>query len=212
MTNIVRYSPIRFDANVSEVEIRNGWQVVRRYQGQGQGPHLIDLSHLPRWDIQGKNLADICPFGMDMPDEPGAVFLSKGCLISRLNDTQCQAWWLATEKIGRPDDIVQATEVTDGQAVLALIGSQLEILFETLVSLDLFRQDIQLPWLFQGPLLGLPCQIIRLGKVDNVEAVLIAMPRGYGQAMAEEILKLCRPFGLTPAGESKFFEQLERNS
>jgi hypothetical protein len=66
-----RYSPVPFMALPDQTEMRNGWEVVLKYNDEGNGPFLIDLSHRNRWDVQDADLSKIQPGGVTIPENPG---------------------------------------------------------------------------------------------------------------------------------------------
>jgi len=131
-------------------------------------------------------------------------------LVIRMNATQCRVWDLAPDGGEGLDDLAGATEITDGHALLSLVGTQLEPLMERLCRLDIFAPEVSPPRLFQGSLLDLSCQMVRFGGVGGEEAILIALPRGYGQSAADAILKTGCDLGLDPAGEIRFKEWLQK--
>lgn len=203
MTDILRYSPIRFDPLPVRTEIRDGYEVVLEYRDQGKGPYLVDLSHLPRWDLQNGALSRYAGMALPIPAEYNSVNCKGGLLISRLNATQCQMWALEKEIPGFSADVA-ITEISDGQALLALVGCDLRPLVETLTSLDLFIPDMVLPRLSQGPVLKIPSQVIRLADWGDLQSLLLGFPRGYGQAMADAVLERGTASGLVPGGEEVF--------
>lgn len=210
MPEITRYSPVKFDSIPTREEFRGGWQISLEFKEQGEGLYLVDLSHLPRWDIQDKDLSGFKPFGLDIPDKPNLVVRKGLRLICRLNPTQCQIWNLDGAD-AEPFEGVDFTEITDGQAVLALIGRDLSEVVETIASVDIFGPALKTPCLFQAPVLQVPCQVVRLGNAGAAEAILIAFPRGYGQTMAEAILKSGSGRRPVPGGEKVFTDWLARS-
>ncbi len=203
MDEVRRCSPIKFDIEPARSEVRDGWQVILEYISQGTGPFLVDLSHQPRWDLQDKNLERFADTGLPITAEPNAVSRSGGLLVSRLNRTQCQVWDLVGATPQFPEDAM-ITEITDGQALLALIGADLEPVMEPLTSLDLFKPGAATPRVLQGSVLKIPSQVIRLADAGDLQAVLIGFPRGYGQVMADAMLDSGAVWGLAPAGENTF--------
>ena len=81
-----------FDCDAAEMTVYDGWDVVLEFADQGEGPWLVDLSHLQRWDFQHLELDSCRPFGMDVPAEPGQVNLQDKRLITRMNRTQATIW------------------------------------------------------------------------------------------------------------------------
>ncbi len=209
MPKIMRYSPVKFDSIPTREVVRGGWQISLDFKEQGQGLYLVDLSHLPRWDIQDKDLSGIKPFGLDIPEKPNMVVRKGERLISRLNHTQCQIWSLDGDN-AQPPDGASITEITDGQAVLALIGRDLSEVVETITSVDIFGPAAETPCLFQAPVLQIPCQIVRLSNAGGAEAILVAFARGYGQTMTEAFLNSGRGRRPVPGGEKVYTDWLTR--
>lgn len=203
MAGLLKSSPIMFDIKPARTEQRDGWRVTLEYEGQGGGPFLVDLSHRPRWDIQDSDLSRFKVHGLDIPEKYNAACRNGGLLISRMNRTACQVWSLSGEIPELPADN-GLTEITDGQALLSLLGTNVDAIAETITTLDLFGPGVDSPCLFQGPVLHIPCQIIRLENVGDMQAILIGFSRGYGQAMADAILKSGLPYNLRPGGERVF--------
>ena len=71
MENIIRRSPVAFDAQPAKTEIRANWTVVLEYDAEESGPYVIDLSHRTRWDLQDGDIAKMQPWGINIPDVPG---------------------------------------------------------------------------------------------------------------------------------------------
>ena len=192
-----RVSPVFFPGAVRSETI-NGFETVLEYEGQGQGPWLVDLSHATKWDIQDRDLSSVRVWGMALPAKPGECVLEDGRLIARLNRTQAAAWDLSTraESIEAP----YATDITDGKCLLAVVGPRAAGVMERITALDLFAPRLAPPLLIQGPVLHVPCQVVRLEPTEAGEAVLMAFSRGYGQSMAEGILSAGSDLGLRPGG------------
>ncbi len=206
MEALIRRSPIKLPARPERTEERDGWKIVVNYQDQGDGPHLVDLSHVYKWDLQSSDLAGFSPGGLSVPEKPGVSALKDGWLVNRMNNTQASVWRLGGNAEASPDPAREPayTETTDAQALIALIGPKLAAVVETITSLDVFAPGVEPPALVQGPVLHIPCQVVRLGEAGERGTILIAFSRGYGQAMAEAVLEAGRPYGLTPGGEEVF--------
>ena len=67
---------------------REAWDVVLRYEGESEGPWIIDLSHRSRWDFQDGAVESHLPLGMTVPSAPGDVLVGAGLMINRMNQTQ----------------------------------------------------------------------------------------------------------------------------
>jgi hypothetical protein len=204
MTDMFRKSPVSFDRNIEISEIQNGFKVVTKYENEGAGPFLVDLSHKNKWDIQDADLFGFTPFGISVPSSPGQVVFQNGVVVNRMNDSQAAIWHLLGEL---PEDMPEETaytETTDGLALLALVGKDVVTIMETLSDLDLQPPEKTPPFLLQGPVLDIPCQIVVMGTIEDETILLLAFSRGYGQAMAEAILDAGKPWGLRPGGQSAF--------
>lgn len=207
MTDIKRVSPVVFKAAPLKKETRDHWEVVFEYDKEAQGPWIIDLSHIPRYDCQHNDLKTITPFGMALPQVPGDSRLEKGILANRMNRTQVSLFNLAGDKT-MPDDPVY-TDVTEATLCLALIGKQIFEICEKLTALDFADPAKNVPFLYQGPFCHVPCQIVTLGREHGNEGIVLTCSRGYGRDMVHAILAAGRAFGLRPAGELKFTKWLE---
>lgn len=205
MTTIVRISPVQFDATPIETEERDGWRVVKSYEKESQGPSLVDLSHIPRWDIQDKAVENLTPVeGISIPSKPGEVVLENGVMINRMNGTQAAIWHLNGETPEQPADMPMVTNITETTLCLALVGPSVFAITEKLTNLDLGNPNLATPRLVQGPFSHVPCQIVVFANEDNQGGILFTCSRGYGHDMVHAILDAGKEFGLTPAGEEKF--------
>jgi hypothetical protein len=200
---ILRRSPIAFTSRALQTDTREGWEVVLQYEDEGGGPFLIDLSHLPKWDVQDPDLAQIKPCGAEIPGTPGDCAFREGMLIARLNPVQALVWHLTTTPPQMPSENA-LTDTTDASALLALVGETLSCVAEKMTPLDLYDPSKRAPFLLQGPVLHLPVKAAVLGRKDNLTALLMACPRGYGQSFADAILDAGSEWELRPAGEKAF--------
>jgi hypothetical protein len=216
---VFRVSPIRFDAPPARVEKRAGWQVVLAYEGEedgerggagekGKGPWLADLSHRSKWDLQNGSLDSLKPFEKDIPQVPGQCALAEGWLVNRMNRTQAALWDLAAQNPWTPIPTF-ATETTDGLCLLAFMGQSVFSLMEKLTPLDLAAPHQAAPYLVQGPVLHIPCQVVVLDKGPS-PVILMAFSRGYGQTMTHAILETGKSLGLRPCGEHRFSERIKQ--
>ena len=121
MVEIKRESPVVFDANPARTDKRDNWTVVLEYDNEGDGPNVMDLSHLPRWDVQDSALDGIAPVGVTIPESPGICTLSDGVLINRMNRTQAAVWHLLNESTAMPAESPY-TDVTESTVLLAITG------------------------------------------------------------------------------------------
>ena len=197
---IRRLGPVVFPG-AARAGQRNGFEVVLEYDGQGGGPWLADLSHVPKWDIRAADFSDIRIWGRPAPAGPGECLTEKGGLIGRLDATRVLALDLACRAggIGTP----LATEITDGLCLLAVVGEAAAVM-ERVTPLDVFAPGAAPPVWIQGPLLHVPCHLVRLARAGDRDVVLIGVARGYGQSLAQGILAAGRDLGLVPGGWEVF--------
>ena len=203
MENIIRRSPVSFDAQPAKTEIRDNWIVVLEYDAEETGPFVIDLSHRTRWDLQDADIAKLNPWGMSIPEIPGQCLFEKGILINRMNRTQASIWHLSGEKPAEPERPAY-TEVTDATVFLALFGKDIFSIAEKLTAFDFLASLKETPFLLQGPFSHVPCQIVTLEKTPQRCGILMTCSRGYAGAMMAAILDAGEEFGLRPAGEDAF--------
>ena len=205
METIKRYSPVAFDSKPTETEVRDGWEVVLAYEDEGNGPYLVDLSHIAKWDIQDAHLSQIQPMGTAIPQTPGACIFQDSVFINRLNQTQASVWHICGLKAEIPEDSAY-TDTTDAFAMLALLGADNFSIMEKVTALDLQPREIQSLFLLQGPVLHVPCQVAILGK----DALIMAFSRGYAHSMSEALLEAGSEWNLKPAGELVFSNYIKR--
>lgn len=202
-------SPVEFSSPPSKKEIRDGWEVVLEYKDQGNGPFLIDLSHITKWDVQDADLARIRPMDVAIPKRPGDCIRERGLLINRMNATQAVIWHLLKEHTAIPQEFAY-TDVSDGYALMAVLAKDVFSIMEKVTPLDLSAPSKAPPFLLQGPALHVRCQMVLLGEKGGDTVVLIACARGYAQSMSKAFLDACSEWGLRPAGETVFRNWLKQ--
>jgi hypothetical protein len=195
-----RHSPVVFPAEPKKTEERDGWTVVLEYEEEGTGPHLIDLSHRSRWDVQDTDLSNITPWDIHIPEKPGTSVYDKGILINRMNRTQASIWHLSGILQNPPEDNA-FTEMTDAVTCLAIAGKGLFLIAEKLCSLDLLDPKMVPPYLILGPFAHVPCQLAVMNRNDDEGALIFTCSRGYASDMVHTILEAGNAFGIRPAGE-----------
>jgi hypothetical protein len=208
MQDSYRISPLSLEGRAVETEVRNGWEVVLRYEAEEKdGLLLVDLSHRPKWDIQAPELAEIHPWGLSIPDQPGDCIFQDGFQINRMNRTQAACWHLAGAAPPPPESTA-LTDTTDATALMAVIGGQLPVLMEKVCALDFDAPGTKTLHLFQAPVLHVASQVVLFGENNGRQAVLIACARGFGQSVLEGLRHAGMQFGLHAAGERAFAEWL----
>lgn len=209
MTDIQRVSPVSFKAAALEKETRDNWNVVLAYADEGTGPHIVDLSHRPRFDCQHSDLSTVKPYGMALPAMPGTCVLEKGVLANRMNATQVSLFNLnGDETVTLPEDTFY-TDVTEATLCVALIGKEVFSICEKLTALDFAAPEKSTPFLFQGPFSHVPCQIITLNRDGENVGIILTCSRGYGRDMIHSIMDAGKEFGLKPAGETVFINWIK---
>ena len=208
MTSYQRMSPVLFSAIPVKTEKRDNWTVVLEYEGEGIGPWLIDLSHKNRWDLQDGDVDAIKPWGFSLPETPGKSVFKKVMLINRMNLTQASIWHLSADDLSEPKGSAY-TETTDATLLLALAGRFVFSITEKLTSLDFLDPEKNAPFLLQGPISHIPCQVVLLEKNEDSGTILLTCSRGYAHDMTYAIFEAGKEFGLCPAGENAFEPRLK---
>ena len=210
MTGIQKYSPVTFESSVKQLDIRDNWKIVLAYQDEGPGPWLVDLSHKTRWDLQDSQIDDPSLSGLVVPPSPGGCLLAENRLINRMNRTQAAIWHLGVEEMTLAD-YNGFTDVTESTVFLALFGPDAFHVAEKLTALDLMDPARIAPFLLQGPLCHVPCQIVVLEKhADMSGGFLMTCSRGYADSMVHAVLDSGQEFGLRPAGETRFADWVRK--
>lgn len=200
----IRQSPVAFDASIARKTVFDGWEIALEYEGQGNGPWLVDLSHLQRWDYQSTRLDLEPPSGLRVPARPGEVDLNGGTLVNRMNRTQVAIWHLLRREGRQVPAETGFTDLTEAHCMLAVIGPAAPAVMEHVCSLDLFQPGRDTPFLTQGPIMHIGCQVVTLDR----QCVLMTFSRGYGQTFAESLLHSASGCQLEPGGEDVFSEHL----
>ena len=157
MSTVFRQSPVIFDRKVAEKTNHLDWEVVLKYEKEGGGPWLIDLSHLQRWDYQDRELDATAPFGMSVPAEAGQVAIQNDKIIARMNRTQSMITCLGADDSFEAPATAGFTDVTDAYCMLGIVGPETPRVMEHVSNLDLFEPGRKMPFLTQGPIMHIPC-------------------------------------------------------
>lgn len=203
-----RRSPVSFGARPAATESRDGWTVILRYDGDGDqaGPFLVDLSHRPRWDYQDSRVATHRPMGLPVPERFGGVGVHGPLVINRMNRTQVAIWHLGDGPPPSTPPERGFTDTCDGHCMLAFVGAGVPEVLEHLTALDLFDPARSTPFLTQGPILHVPCQVVTLAT----DLVVMTLARGYGETFAEAALESGAIAGLRTGGERVFSQAFSR--
>ena len=197
-----RRSPVDFPATPAAAELRDGWTVVLRYEEEERhgGPWLVDLSHRRRWDYQDGNVGARTPMRLPVPPGFGQVGVHGPLVINRMNRTQVAIWHLGA---GRPPETPREagfTETTDGHCMLAFAGAGVPEVLQHLTPLDLFDPGRRMPFLTQGPILRVACQVVTFAA----DLAVMTCARGYGETLSRAVLSSGSVAGLAPGGEDLF--------
>ncbi len=211
MIEIQRYSPVSFGIIPKRIETRENWKIALEYEGEDADiPFIVDLSHRTRFDVQDSSLSSVRHFGITIPDIPGQSIFENGFIVSRMNRTQASLWHIAGKEIPEMPAESAYTDVTESTMFIALIGKDIFSIAEKICALDFFDLEKQAPFLFQGPICHVPCQIVTLKKQGNLPGFLFTCSRGYGMVMTNAVMEAGKEFGLKPAGEDFFASWLEQ--
>lgn len=202
MNEMKRVSPVTFDARAARSEQRDLWAVVLEYENENPDACITDLSHRPRFDCQDADIGAKKPFGLDIPGTIGRSVLSRGILVNRMNRTQAAIWHLSGAPLETPEDTA-LTDVTDATVCLALMGKHIFSVCEKLTALDFLDPGIEPPFLLQGPLSHVPCQITVLDRGSSTPGMIFTCSRGYADDMVRSVMAAGREFNMTPAGEDR---------
>ena len=194
-------------AQPAKTEERDGWTVILEYESEGSGPHLIDLSHRPKWDVQNNELSSIPPWEITIPEKPGNCIYDKGILINRMNRTQASIWHLSGD-LENPPEGTAFTETTDAVMCLAIAGKALFSITEKLCPLDLFNPKQTTPCLIQGPFAHVACQLVVMNRRDAGGTLIFTCARGFAASMVHAVLEAGKAFGIRPAGENALYQWL----
>ena len=127
-----------------------------------------------------------------------------------MNRTQAAIWHLGIEDTSIPD-FNGFSDVTESTAFLALFGQDVFYVAEKLTALDLMDPGRTTPFLLQGPLCHVPCQIVIVERhADMSGGFIMTCSRGYADSMVHAILDSGREFGLRPAGETRFADWVRK--
>ena len=211
MAALQRHSPVEFSVHPVKTTIRDNWEVVLEYEDEVKGPHLVDLSHRKRWDVQSSSLSTIRPGRVNIPEIPNQCTFQNGLLIKRMNLTQAHVWHIYGDKLEMPA-ISAFTDVTESSIFLALMGHDIFFIAEKLTSLDLLNPAKEPLFLLQGPFSHIPSQVVVMDRKNNSGVILFTCSRGYAWDMVDAILEAGEEFGLRPAGENAFTGYLENGS
>ena len=172
------------------VEMLAGWEVAVRYPQQPNrtGNALVDLSHVPTFEINGPEtsaaLASIC--GADVLLRK--IHSSNARHVYRLTPSRAIVFGNVPPNIG-------AIDVTGGWASLALIGPDAERILNKVTAVDLRERTLPAQACCQGPIFGVNTLFGRFA--DRLELHVCS---DSAEFFWEVLMDAGAEFGLRPAG------------
>jgi len=195
---IERISPLDMGLTPDRTIDRGGWQIPLTYVGERTRGDLFisDLSHVPKWCLQGPNLNDEEPTGLKMPQGPGAVTMDQGILLIRLMASEARIMALS-------DNVpvfggTGFTNVTDAYASLAVVGPRCFDVLGKLSGVDL--DGPAAPPAALAPVEDVTCLMVRLERQGGTPGIIISGARGYGHFLLDAFLDAGKEYGIQPAG------------
>jgi glycine cleavage system aminomethyltransferase T len=188
---------------------RDGWEIPLTYSGEKTDTrHFVtDLSHVPKWVLQGHDLDSLQPAGLAVPAKPREATLERDILLVRLNAWECCIMVLGEDIPSFEDP--GYTDFTDGYAAFAIVGPQCLDLLRKLSPVDLEGPDQAPPCGAQAPVEDIRCLIVRLQGKNAVPGLIISGPRGYGHFLLEIFMDAGEEYGITVAGWQRFRDWLK---
>jgi hypothetical protein len=206
---IRRFSPLDMGMKADRVVERNGWEVVHTYVGEKTGNPLFitDLSHVPQWSLQSRDISSMLPADMDIPGQPGEATLEEGVLIARLLREECRIMNFGTEDLSFEDP--HYSKMTDAFASFAVVGTQCLEVLSRLSSVDLDGSNERPLSAAQAPVEDVTCLLLSIRR-DGIEpGLIVSAPRGYGRFLFEVFQDAGKVFGMAPAGWKRFDRWLQ---
>ncbi|MFH0845459.1 MAG: hypothetical protein V1930_08270 [Pseudomonadota bacterium] len=199
-----RVSPLNMRMGPDGVTRRDGWEIPLTYVGEktSHSPFIVDLSHVPKWALQGRGLDDMRPAGFILPPKPGEVTFERRTLITRLTPRECHIMALGDE-IPRFEG-PQYTDVTDAFASFAVVGARCMEILNKLSSVDLEVPGRAVPRAAQAPIEDVTSLIIRLEGENNTPGLIVSVARGYGHFFLDIFMDAGKEFHVAVAGWERF--------
>jgi aminomethyltransferase len=172
------------------VEVLDGWQVAVRYPQQSDrtGNALVDLSHVPTFEINGPEtgaaLNSMC--GVDVPLRK--IHSADGRHAYRLTPSRA----IVFGKLSPSD---RAIDVTGGWTSLALVGPDAERILNKVTAVDLRERTLPAQACCQGPIFGVNTLFGRFA--DRFELHVCS---DSAEFFWEVLMDAGQEFGLRPAG------------
>jgi glycine cleavage system aminomethyltransferase T len=197
-----RVSPLDMGLKAERVLARNGWEIPLAYVGERTRSSMFvtDLSHVPKWSLQGPGLEAISPAGLSIPEKPGMITLEHGLLLVRLTPSECRIM-----SFGEDTPVFEETDftdVTDAYATVAVVGTRCFDVLAKLSSIDFEGQFS--PRAALAPVEDVTCLLAHITGRGGVPGIILAGARGYGHFFLEALLDAGKEFSIQPAGWERF--------
>ena len=172
------------------VESLDGWQVAVRYPQQPDrtGNALVDLSHVPTFEINGPKtgaaLTSLC--GVDVPLRK--IHSPNGQHVYRLTPNRAIVF-------GNVSASADSIDVTGGWASLALIGPDAKRILNKVTAVDVRERTLPVQACCQGPIFGVNTLFGRF--VDRFELHVCS---DSAEFFWDVLMDAGAEFGLRPAG------------
>ncbi len=197
-----RQSPIAMGLVPERIVEKDGWVIALSYAGEMKhnACFVTDLSHVPKWTLQGLGLDALRPAGLEMPAKPRAAVVSDGAFLARLSPSEARLLVLGAETPSLNGE--GFTDVTEAHATLAVVGPACYALLSKLSKVDLARDPV--PSAALAPVEDVTCLIAQLLGRGDVPGLVISCARGYGHFLLDVVLDAGREYGIQPAGWERF--------
>jgi hypothetical protein len=203
MEGYQKLSPVRLPGTIETRIQRDGWEIALSYNQEDSPLTIIDLSHFSKWEIYDPELPGQSLGPLHVPNRTGEVVLTAEIIVGL-----CRPSVALVFKCDHSGDELLSeanyADVTDGYALLALIGDDGPLAMEKITDLDLTSRSRQHAHLVQGPLLDAPSKIMVFSTAGCKTGMLIAVDRGSGQSIVDAIVDAGTEFELKSAGERAF--------
>jgi len=197
-----RVSPVDMGLKAERVLVRNGWEIPLAYAAERSKSALFaaDLSHVPKWTLQGPDLDAMRPAGLSMPAKPGMIALERGLLLVRCIPGESRIMALGDELPSFEE--TGFTDVTDAYAAVAVVGARCFDVLAKLSPVDL--EGPLSPKAAQAPVEDLTCLLARIEGTGGVPGIILAGARGYGHFFIDALLDAGREYSIQAAGWERF--------
>ena len=197
-----RVSPIDMGLKAERIMVRDGWEISLTYVGERprSALFLADLSHVPKWTLNGPNLHEMRPAGSSMPAKPGMISLERGLLLVR-----CIPWECRIMSLGEQNPVLKVeglTDVTDAYAAIAVVGTRCFDVLAKLSPIDLEgRYSLKAAL---APVEDVTCLLVHLDGADGIPGIILTCARGDGHFLTDAILDAGKEYSIRKAGWERF--------